>query len=167
MGYLFLGTIVGLKGLDGTLKIATDSDISPKANSKVRIGYSLKYSQDFTVAQYRTTSSKYNYLKLKEIEDLEEAKKLIEMGVFVAENDVDVVSQLKEHPEALGFKVIDIKTGEQIGIALEIISNPGNDLILIQTQQGEFYLPFIDVFVKHFDDQNKRIFVELIDGIID
>ncbi|MFN3270848.1 MAG: hypothetical protein ACK42G_09685, partial [Candidatus Kapaibacteriota bacterium] len=78
MELIFLGTIVGLKGLDGTLKVATDEDILPKQNAKVKVGYSVKYSQEFTILDYKITNSKYNYLKLVEINGIEEAKKLIE-----------------------------------------------------------------------------------------
>lgn len=166
MELIFLGTIVGLKGLDGTLKVATDEDILPKQNAKVKVGYSVKYSQEFTILDYKITNSKYNYLKLVEINGIEEAKKLIEMGVYLSEDDIIVDNTKKDYPNELGYSVIDFKTGEEIGIAVEIVPNPGNDLILVKTESGEFFIPFVDVFVKSFDEKEKKILVELLDGMI-
>jgi ribosomal 30S subunit maturation factor RimM len=163
--YLFVGTIVGLKGLDGTLKVASDDDFYIKSNAKVRVGYSLNFSEEFTLLSYKITSSKYNYIKLLEIDNIAKAKKLIEKGVFAFEQDT-IRTKNEAIENSIGYQVIDIITEKVIGTALEIVPNPGNDLILVSTEQGEFYLPFVDAFVKKFDNEGKCIYVELIDGMI-
>ncbi|MGB9851511.1 MAG: ribosome maturation factor RimM [Candidatus Kapaibacteriota bacterium] len=167
MEYILLGTIVGLKGLDGTVKVAVEDNIIPKTNTKVKIGYSLKYSEEYTIDNYKITTSKYNYLKLKEVDNIDKAKRLIEKAIFIADNEFEISSNSKDYSLEMGYKVLDCKTGEPIGTAIEIIPNPGNDLILVETPNGEFFLPFIELFVKKIDHEKKTIFVELIDGLIE
>lgn len=167
MDYIFLGTIVGVKGLDGTLKVAAAEDIIPKPLSIVKIGYSLNFSENFTLLDYKVNTSKYNYLRLKEVDSIEIGKKFIEKGIFVSEKDILNPIDKQDYDEELNFKVIDINSGKIVGIAIAIVPNPGNDLILVETSKGQFYLPFVDAFVKRFDREEKKIQIELIDGLLD
>lgn len=167
MNYIFLGTIVGLKGLDGTLKVASDEDIIPKPFSIVKIGYSLSFSEEFTLVNYKLNTSKYNYLKLKEIDNIETAKKFVEKGVFVSQDDILNDLNTQKYDEELNFKVIDVNSGCVIGNAVAIIPNPGNDLILVETSKGEFYVPFVDAIVKKFDRKQKTIHIELLEGLFE
>lgn len=167
MNYLFLGTIVGLKGLDGTLKLDANCEMLPKPLSNVKVGYSLRFSENFTLLEYKTGPSKYCYLKLKDVSTIEIAKKLIEKGVFVSQNDVARDDEDSLYEQALNYSVIDINTGNIIGEAISIIPNPGNDLILVKTGKGEFYLPYVDEIVKKFDRSENTIYVDLIDGFLE
>lgn len=166
MDYLYLGTIVGLKGLDGTLKVNSGDSLYINPGAKVKIGYSLKFSQEFTVAEYKETLSKYNYLKLLEANNIEKAKKLIEKGIFARECDVLQDSPEDKFESTINYKVVDIYTGKVIGKAIDIIPNPGNNLLVIASKNGEFFIPFVDVFIKEIEHSSKTIYIEQIDGLI-
>ncbi|MCX7908023.1 MAG: hypothetical protein N2560_00685 [Ignavibacteria bacterium] len=167
MSYIFVGTIVGLKGLNGTLKVAAENEVVLSSSLKVKVGYSLQYSEEFTVLEYKFGTSKYSYLRLVEIDNIISAKKLVEKGVFVNVLDVSNNFVTEDYSKDLNFDVYDVRSGKFLGKAISIIPNPGNDLILVVTENGEFFLPFVDAIVKKFDKMEKAIFIELIDGLLE
>lgn len=166
MDYIFFGTIIGTKGLDGTLKVDQVEPLSIIPGVKIKIGYSLKFSQEFTVVEYKETSSKYNYLKLFEVNNFEDAKKLIEKGIFVKESDITEVRPKDKFESSMNYKVVDSNSGKVVGEAIDIIPNPGNDLLVISTTNGEFYIPFVKAFVKRIEHSSKIILIEQIDGLL-
>ncbi|MFN3305888.1 MAG: ribosome maturation factor RimM [Candidatus Kapaibacteriota bacterium] len=166
MDHIFLGTIISLKGLDGTLKVDQDEPLCIKPGAKVKIGYSLKFSQEFTVVEHKLTSSKYNYLRLLEANNIEKANKLIEKGIFVRDCDVLQDSPKYKLNSTTNYNVVDARTGKVLGKAIDIIPNPGNDLLVISSKNEEFFIPFVDVFVKKIEHSSKTIYIEQIDGLI-
>jgi 16S rRNA processing protein RimM len=71
-------------------------------------------------------------------------------------------------PESIsGFKVI---TGNKslIGTVIEIIQNPGHDLLKILSPEGkEILIPFHEDFILNIEETEKTIMVELPDGLMD
>lgn len=167
MEFLFLGTIVGTKGLNGTLKVEPETNVSIKENAIVKIGFSLRYSEEYTIEKYKTTHSGYNYLKLVGINSIDEAKALIEKGVFVHEKFVEDIEKDDLYQILSGYEVIDASSNSRVGTCIGKVENPGNDLILVKTPKGEFFIPLVEMFVKFIDNKGKKIFVNLISGLLE
>lgn len=166
MDYIYFGTIIGVKGLDGTLKVEQDETLHLIPGAKVKIGYSLKFSKEFTVVEFKETSSKYSHLKLLETNNIEKAKELIEKGIFAKESDISQDRSNDDFESTMNYKVVDINTGKFIGEAIDVIPNPGNNLLVVSSENGEFYIPFVDAFVKKIEHFSKTIYVEQVDGLI-
>lgn len=167
MKFLFWGVIVGTKGLNGTLKVEPEAHL-PLANStRVNIGFSPKYSKVYTLEKVKISSSRYNYLKLLEINSVAEAKELIEKGVFVRGDYIKNLDHEIFLDDFSGFEVIDSKSNKCIGYSKGKIENPGNDLILVETYNGDFFIPFVIEFIAKIDEKEKKIIVHTIPGLLD
>lgn len=69
--------------------------------------------------------------------------------------------------EIQNFKVVD-KTLGDIGIIREFSSNGQQDLLIIQSKSNiDFEVPFVDDFVLKIDSENKTIFTDLPEGLIE
>lgn len=69
--------------------------------------------------------------------------------------------------EIQNFKVVD-KTLGDIGIIREFSSNGQQDLLIIQSKNNiDFEVPFVDDFVLKIDSENKTIFTDLPEGLIE
>jgi 16S rRNA processing protein RimM len=52
-----------------------------------------------------------------------------------------------------------LESGDQYGEVSDVINLPGQDLLAIQTEQGESLIPFVHQLVPEVDVKNKRIVV--------
>lgn len=69
--------------------------------------------------------------------------------------------------EIQNFKVID-KTLGDIGTIIEFSSNGQQDLLVIKSKDNlDFEVPFVDDFVLKIDSENKTIFTDLPEGLIE
>ena len=65
-----------------------------------------------------------------------------------------------------GCTVVSHTTGEVYGVVREVWLMPANDVWEVLAPDGStFPLPVIESVVKHIDVANKRISVELMDGL--
>ena len=67
-----------------------------------------------------------------------------------------------------GFEVIDAKTG-LIGTAVSINEMPGQHLLEVERAEGgsTVLIPVVDEFLEGVDEQDRCIFVNLPDGLLD
>lgn len=165
---LYLGTIVSPHGYEGKVNVRDiDTDIpGVKIGVKVLIGFSEKFSKEYTVEYWRQTSSKA-VAKFKEIHSDKETQSLMEQGIFSDRDAVMFDETLPATHELVGATVFNIATGEQIGSVIEYWSLPANDVILVKTHTAQLPIPLIDDIVKRIDMSTMRIEVDLIDGLMD
>ncbi|MCG4586082.1 PRC-barrel domain-containing protein, partial [Anaerosalibacter bizertensis] len=64
--------------------------------------------------------------------------------------------------------VLDIK-GNKIGIVTQVITNTGNDIYIIKSEDNSknYLIPAVKQFIKKVDIKNKEIIIEPIEGLIE
>jgi len=68
--------------------------------------------------------------------------------------------------DLIGMSVIEVETGNIIGKVKDIIRNGGNELYLIDGEDGKDHLiPIVGEFIKNIDEGSRSIYVALIDGL--
>ncbi|MCX7879079.1 MAG: ribosome maturation factor RimM [Ignavibacteria bacterium] len=165
---VLIGVIVGTKGLDGTLKLLPQEVyFDVENNSKIYIGFSPNFVYQYTLEKYKVTSGRYHYFKVSEINSLENAKKLVEQGVFIQfYGDFDSYGMFLSN-SLLNFEVLNISDGRNLGKVIGFQTNPGNDLLLIQTNRGTSYVPFVKEYIKKIDKNKKFVFIKTIPGLLE
>jgi len=156
-----IGSVSKPHGIKGELVVALNySDIEIDKNLRIIwLGDSPNHIHPWKIETYRL-GEKRIFLKLRDVNSLEEAKYLEEIKVFLPQNLI----QHTAFSEILNFTVFDSKTQKQVGIVKSIdLTNP-QILMLIETGKNELMLPIVDEFVKEIDQAKKRISVELIEG---
>ncbi|MDY5306567.1 ribosome maturation factor RimM, partial [Fusobacterium gastrosuis] len=67
--------------------------------------------------------------------------------------------------DLIGIKVYDIKENEYLGEITEIFETAAHDIYVIDTEDYEIMIPDVEVFVKKIDFQNRKMEVDLIEGM--
>jgi 16S rRNA processing protein RimM len=68
--------------------------------------------------------------------------------------------------DLIGMSIIENKTGIVLGRVKDVIRSGGNELYLIDGEDGkEHLLPIVEEFIKNIDSRSRMIYVDLIDGI--
>jgi 16S rRNA processing protein RimM len=164
--WVLVGTIVGTKGLDGSLKV--HSSIRIVEPTLCLVGFSLNFANEYPVEKWEQSKARYSYVKLKGIDNIEEAKKLIEKGIFVKKSSIE--AQIPEnitYNELYGFVVIDINNCSQVGTIVGVEENPGNNLLVIEKENDTIYIPFVEQFIHKIDRDKKTVFIKSIEGLLD
>ncbi len=85
--------------------------------------------------------------------------------------DVDMAAE--EHyddefhvQQLLGSDVI-LESGEKIGQLTDVLNLPGQDVLAIESANGEILLPFIEEFVPTVDVENRRITIVPPAGLLE
>ncbi len=104
-------------------------------------------------------------LKLSGIDDEETASEWSKSEILVEKDELEPLGEHQYyHFEIEGAEVYD-EEGEFIGTVTDISNAPGNDLLIVKTDEGEKMIPFVKAIVKTVDTENKRIVVRNISGL--
>lgn len=166
--WVLIGTIVGTKGLDGSLKVQLQSSVRIAEPTLCLVGFSLNFVNEYTIESWKQSKARYSYVKLKGIDNIEEAKRLIEKGIFVKKGSIEAqTTENIQHNELYGFVVIDRNNYSQIGTVIGIEENPGNNLLIIEKENDIIYIPFVEQFIYKIDRDKKTVLIKSIEGLLD
>ena len=165
--YLEVGQIVNTNGLKGLLKINpfTD-DITRFEKLKTIFIEHKKELLEFEIESVRY-QKKQVLLKLKGIDTIEEAEKYREDYLKIKRNKEEKL------PEDTYYIVdligLDIYTegGELLGKLDDVFSTGSNDVYVVKNSEGkQILLPAISDVIKNIDLEQKKIVVNLIEGLL-
>ena len=165
--YFEVGQIVNTNGLKGLLKINpfTD-DITRFERLKTIFIEHKKELLEFEIESVRY-QKKQVLLKLKGIDTIEEAEKYREDYLKINRNKEEKL------PEDTYYIVdligLDIYTdnGELLGKLDDIFSTGSNDVYVVKNSEGkQILLPAISDVIKNIDLEQKKIVVNLIEGLL-
>lgn len=106
-------------------------------------------------------------IKVKEIENRENAKQILRKNIYIKEGDVAEIDELiKKQTEFLNFEVINSKK-QKIGIIKEIDYNRIQPMMTIQTDTHQILAPYVKDFISNIDIVNKTIIVDFPEGLIE
>jgi len=167
---LKVGKIVNTHSLKGEVKVISSTDFEEQRFEKgteLLITRGNQVVKEVTVESYRT--HKNNLLvKFVGIDSIEEAEKLKNLQIKI---DSENIGELEENEyyfhEIIGCEVFD-ENGKSLGEISEILTPGANDVWVIKTQNGkEILIPYIEDVVKKIDVENKKIDIEVMEGLID
>ena len=167
---LKVGKIVNTHSLKGEVKVISSTDFEEQRFEKgteLLITRGNQVVKEVSVESYRT--HKNNLLvKFVGIDSIEEAEKLKNLQIKI---DSDNIGELEENEfyfhEIIGCEVFD-ENGKSLGEISEILTPGANDVWVIKSQNGkEILIPYIEDVVKKIDVENKKIDIEVMEGLID
>jgi len=161
-----IGKILRPQGVKGELKMQNFSDITGRYQSLeyIYIGPTAKLSIPYKVAEVKETRG-YVYLKLQLGNSINDVEHLAGLFCFVPENALpDLPDDLFYIRDLVGMQVYNIGN-DHIGIVQDVLQNPANDVLVIKTDDQEFFIPMVDEFIKKIDMDHQKIVIKLIEGL--
>lgn len=140
---------------------------SIKLPTEVRIGFSLNLSNSVQLTGYHLTRKKL-LISIQGVNTYESGKKLLEMGVFIAPENLIYENDNSYYiSDIIGCEVYNNESNKYLGTINDVYSLPANDVWIVKTQDGELPIPVIDDVIIDVDIQNKKIMINLIPGLLD
>ena len=169
MEYVSLGVIKDSFGLDGTMKIfSTTSNQKQryKTGSKVFL-YNPQTNErtELNVIKFRQNGP-FDFLKVNELNTPEEIKLLKGYEIHAIKDEISLEKGMYFYSDLKGCEVVDINNNI-LGTVKEVEEYPAQ-LTLRVGRKGnkDFFVPFVKQFIKSVDIKNKRILIEIIEGLL-
>ena len=167
---LKVGKIVNTHSLKGEVKVISSTDFEEerfKKGSKLLITRGNQLIREVVVESYRNHKN-FLLVKFEGIDSVEEAEKLKNLQIKI---DSDEVGELEENEfyfhQIIGCEVFD-ENDKNLGEIIDILTPGANDVWVIKGENGkEILIPYIEDVVKQIDITNKKVNIEVMEGLID
>lgn len=167
---LKVGKIVNTHSLKGEVKVISSTDFEEerfKKGSKLLITRGNQLIREVVVESYRNHKN-FLLVKFEGVDSVEEAEKLKNLQIKI---DSDEVGELEENEfyfhEIIGCQVFD-ENDRNLGEIIDILTPGANDVWVIKGEEGkEILIPYIEDVVKQIDITNKKVNIEVMEGLID
>ncbi|HLQ84229.1 MAG TPA: ribosome maturation factor RimM [Pseudogracilibacillus sp.] len=166
---LTIGKIINTHGINGELKIIEQTDF-PERFTKGNIIYFINANNEpisIEIEDYRTMN-KYGLLKIKGYNHIKDAETLKGLELKIKKSEAGKLDEGEYYYfEIIGCEVYTTNN-ELIGVIDSIMSPGANDVWVVKSKENkEFLIPFIPSVVKHVDISNKRVEIEVMEGLLD
>ena len=164
----YLGKIVKKYSFKGELLVKLDTD-NPSIYTKMESVFIDKNKSLIPFFIERSSLHKSTLLRVKfeDIDSEEDANKLLKSELYLP---LEFLPQLTGNKfyyhEIFGFEAEDLSFG-LIGIIKGVNDNTNQAILEIDRNGSEILIPLIDDFIKSVDREQKKIILEVPEGLID
>jgi len=134
---------------------------------EIEIGYSPNFTKKYT-AQSFLFSNKSIKVKLSQIFSENELKSFIRQAIYIDENIIKANNPDIILPEdLLDLEVINISNNEAIGVISDVQDTNANQILIVENNDFILPIPYINEVVKKINLKEGKIYIELIEGLLD
>jgi 16S rRNA processing protein RimM len=164
--YLSIGQIVNTHGIKGEVKVYPLTDDASRFDKLKEVYIESKNE----MTKYQVESAKHLkntvILKLKGIDTMNDAEKLRQLYIKVGRWDaVRLPKDTFFICDIVESEVFDIH-GQLLGKLHDVLQTGSNDVYVVKNEQREILIPALKTVVKEINLQNKKIIVDLPEGLI-
>lgn len=170
MEWFNVGKIVNTHGIRGEVRVMSRTDFPEE---RFAVGNKLglfkpkeKKPIIVKVASHRVHKN-FDLLTFEGYPTINEVEQFKESYLKVPEYDLgDLEEGAFYHHEILGCRVLSTE-GEEIGTVTEILETGANDVWEVSPETGKkHYIPYIEDVVKSVDVEEKKITIEVLEGLL-
>ncbi len=169
MEYVTIAKLLGTHGLKGQFRCYSLTSF-PKERFQLRRKLTLHNEKtdervDVTLSYVREQSGFY-ILGFEEITSIEEAENYLKWTLDINKEEAPLPEDHYRLADLIGCDVLDLE-GKKLGEVKDVFSySPTWTLRVKREDAKDFFVPFVDQFVKVVDTKNKKITIEPIDGLL-
>ena len=161
-----LGHISKLHGLNGEVTAFLDVDYPEEYEELESVFVDINSKLVPFFIEHLEATPKKVILKFEDTNSAEEAEKLVGKELYLPLSSLPPLSgKAFYYHEIIGFTIVDASFGE-LGPITEVYPNANQDLIACDHKGKEVLIPVSDDLIEKIDRQEKRLYVQLPEGLI-
>ena len=161
MKEVYVGRIVNTHGIKGELRIISDFKYKEAIFKPNFILYVGKKREPLTITSYRKHKN-YDMVLFSGINDINDALQYKGEEVYINRDDLDIDGYVNEDLIELDV----YSKNKYLGKVLNIIDNGAHEILVIDKDGVNNLIPFVDQFIDKIDINNRRIYINEIEGLI-
>lgn len=161
MNYIYIGDIVNTHGIKGEVKILSHFKYKSNVFIKGTPIYIGKNKEKQVINSYRKHKI-FDMITLVGFDNINEVLKFKGEPVYIDKNEIKIDGILNED-------LIDMDVYNEdsfIGKVTDILNNGVYDILVIEKENNKNLVPNINEFIKNIDLENKKIQINMIEGLI-
>lgn len=167
MQSVLIGQIVNVHGIKGEVKVYPYTDDVEYLSKKLKKVYLDEKLKEGFKTSCRVQKGML-LMRISGIDSVEKAEALRNKYIYISDDTLDKLEEDNYYvKDLIGCDIIDIKNDEILG-RLDYIFNTGaNDVYEVTTTSNtKVYLPAIKQVIKKVDIKSRKIYVEIMEGLI-
>lgn len=166
-----IGYISKHRGLRGEVELCFTDDCFDTGTSEYLVLDMDGILVPFFWEEYRFKNDETAILKLEDVDNEAQARRLVGHGVFYPKNHLAEVEEehhtLRSYKQLTGFTVLD-PHGQVTGCVDHVDTSSANTLLTLTTPQGhEVYIPFHDDFLVAYSLRHRTLTLQLPQGLLE
>lgn len=166
MDYILIGKIVNIHGIKGEVKVYPYTDDIHNL-SKIKEFYLDNNGKEKYIVESARVHKNMLIVKIKDLSDPDEALRLKNKDIFIPKKNLEKLDEGTYYVfELIGLEVLDMD-GNKIGTLNDVQNCSANDVYEIVTLDNKkIYLPAIKDVIKKVDIAGRKMYVEIMKGLI-
>lgn len=161
MEFIYIGDIVNTHGIKGEVKILSDIKYKDLIFSKNNNLYVGKNKEKLIINSYRKHKN-FDMVTFDGITNINDVLIYKSEKVYINRNEINIDGYFKE--DLIGLNVYS--SNKYVGEVVDIVSNGIYDIFVIYNNSVKNLVPNIDEFVSNIDIENKIIYINSIEGLL-
>lgn len=167
---VILGTIVGVFGIKGEVKVKSNTDfgiIRFKKGNKVELSSPInKNVETKKIVSHKESSKGLDIILFDGINNPDEAQKYIGYQILLEKENEELLEGYYHYADI--WKCDVYHNDELIGNVIDMFDSGSHLILRIKRENKKDLLyPFVERFIEKVDVENKRIYLNPITGMID
>ena len=161
-----IGQFAKPHGIKGEIALVTNSDVFDDSDDPYIICEMDGILVPFFIEEYRFKSDTTALIKLEDVDNETEARAFSLLDVYFPKSYYDTEAE-EEAPSDyfIGFTVVDSELGE-LGKIVAVDDSTENVLFEIDHAGRELLVPAVDEFVSEIDEENRRLYMSIPEGLL-
>ena len=164
-----IGKIVNTHGIRGEVRVEQITDFSERfaVGNQVYIVPKNQPPIPVTIASHRL-HKQYHLLRFEGFDHIDDVEPFKQADLKITEEDLsDLPEGEYYYHEIIGCQMYTTNE-DYIGVVVDIFPTGANDVWVIERENGkEALIPYIQEVVKEIDLSTKKIYIELMEGLLD
>ena len=165
MESILVGKIVNTHGIKGEVKVYPYTDDIINLSKIKEVFFDEKLSDKHKVKSCKIQKNML-IMSYENINVVEEAEKLRDTNIYIIKEDISDLEDTYYIEDLIGMDVID-ENEQVIGTISYVFNTGANDVYEIKTLDNkEIYIPAIKDVIKKVDLKSKKMYIEMMDGLL-
>lgn len=167
MKFLNIGKIVNVHGIRGEVKVYPYTDDIDNLSKLKEVHIAETEDAKLNIKLCRVQKNML-LVKFEGIDTVEKAEKLRGKYIYIKKDSLEKLEEGSYYiDDLIGMDVIDALNNTSLGKLAYVFNTGANDIYEVETLNGKkVYLPAIKQVIKKVDLENKKMYVELMEGLI-
>jgi len=172
---VLVGWIVGTHGVRGEVRVRTCAGTADRFRGVARVFLGpadVDAGADASACagrnEYRPVElesarphGRLALLRIAGVEDVDAALALKGRGLYMPASELPLLPEGEFYSFELVGLICESTTGERLGVVVEVLEMPANDVLLIRPDQGpDFLAPAVSDIVRHVDLAGGRLIID-------
>ena len=159
---VLVGSITSAHGIRGMVKVYPYTD-SPDRFHTIKRVY-IEGEEGIRVVESASVQKNMALVKIQGVDTRNEAERIVKKQLFIPFEDRKPLEKGQYCIDDLIGLSVSTPSGDPIGELADVMTQHGNDILVIHTEKGEVLIPFVKAFVRSVDADG--IVVEPIEGML-